>query len=112
MCYGKRLLSHCDFPDNTDYYFRILYPIDGGLATLLHLTGRNHFYLKKSGVVVREYPQNSVCGMGLFRLRGAMVLPLCEICQKLPIIYMKIVKSVVHSNEKYVIILISNLIFR
>ena len=38
MCYGKRLLSHCGFPDNTDYYFRILYPIDGGLATLLHST--------------------------------------------------------------------------
>ena len=68
--------------------------------------------LKKSGVVVREYPQNSVCGMGLFRLLGAMVLPLCEICQKSPIIYIKIVKCVVHSNEKYVIILISNLIFR
>ena len=67
---------------------------------------------KKVGVVVREYPQNSVCGMGLFRLLGAMVLPLCEICQKLPIIYIKIVKCVVHSNEKYVIILISNLIFR
>jgi hypothetical protein len=63
MCYGKRLLSHCGFPDNTDYYFKILYPIDGGLATLL-------------------------------------------------IIYIKIVKCVVHSNEKYVIILISNLIFK
>lgn len=36
----------------------------------------------------------------------------CEICQKLPIIYIKIVKCVVYSNEKYVIILISNLIFK
>ena len=32
-------------PDNTDYYFKILYPIDGGLATLLH-SSRKYLFRK------------------------------------------------------------------
>ena len=65
MCYGKRLLSHCGFPDNTDYYFKILYPIDGGLATLLHSSRKYLFRTFGSSCIQVE--------LGLL---GDMVLPL------------------------------------
>ena len=97
MCYGKRLLSHCGFPDNTDYYFRILYPIERFCIRVENIC------FGSSGVVAFKLN---------FRLTRRHGITACEICQKLPIIYIKIVKCVVHSNEKYVIILISNLIFK
>lgn len=65
MCYGKRLLSHCGFPDNTDYYFKILYPIDGGLATLLH-SSRKYLFRKFRSSCVHEQVAKVDCECPLY----------------------------------------------